>query len=148
MLLEKRKVAVAGTFEILHPGHIALIRYAEKFGEVYVVVSRDETVEKMKGRKPVISEEQRRFMVSQLKGVKKAVLGGRGEDKLKIIEKIKPDILILGPDQPFSETKISFELRRRGLNIEVSRMKNFYNEYPLCKTSKIMERVLLLKRGK
>jgi len=39
-----RKVLVAGTFEILHPGHIAYLKYAWSMGRVIAIVSRDSTV--------------------------------------------------------------------------------------------------------
>ncbi len=138
---ERRKVVVAGTFEILHPGHVALISYAKRFGDVWVVVSRDETVRTLRGRDPIIPEDQRRFMIKQIKGVEKVLLGKKGEDKLKIIEEIKPDILILGPDQPYNQNELKAALEARGLKVEVKRLNRSFEDFPLCRTKKIVERI-------
>ena len=43
-------VMVAGTFDLIHPGHLYLIQEARKLGKVVVVVGRDKNVERVKGR--------------------------------------------------------------------------------------------------
>ena len=53
------KVMIAGTFDLLHTGHLSLISTASQMGEVYVIIARDSTVEKFKGQKPIMPEEQR-----------------------------------------------------------------------------------------
>ncbi|MEM4647670.1 MAG: DUF357 domain-containing protein, partial [Candidatus Nezhaarchaeales archaeon] len=91
VVAEKRKrVMVAGVFDIIHPGHIYLISKAAELGDVVVVVARDSTVERLKGRRPVVPEDQRLEVVKNIKGVSEAVLGNEGEDMLKIVEELKP----------------------------------------------------------
>lgn len=140
-----KRVLVAGTFEIIHPGHIYLFQKAKELGKVIVVVARDKNVERFKGRRPIIPESQRLEVVKNLKPVDEAVLGYEGPDILKIVEDLKPDIILLGPDQSFSERKIRNELKSRGLNINVIRLSD-KRKCPLCSTSAIIEKIVKVYR--
>ncbi len=106
------KVFVAGTFDLLHPGHIELLEYASNLGELHVVVARDSTVERLKGRPPLLNEGSRLRVVSSIRYVKKAYLGDE-RDMLAPLERIKPDIVVLGPDQPFEEEKLAEMIAER-----------------------------------
>ncbi|HDJ95085.1 MAG TPA: cytidylyltransferase family protein [Acidilobales archaeon] len=137
-----KKVFVAGTFDIIHPGHIFLIKKAAEYGKVYVVVARDSNVVKFKGRKPIIDEKQRLYVISNIKGVYKAILGEK-DDILKAVERIRPDIILLGPDQKIDENNLRKELERRGLkNISIIRLKEKLETYSCCSSSKIIDRVI------
>ncbi|MEM4868789.1 MAG: DUF357 domain-containing protein [Desulfurococcaceae archaeon] len=114
-LYKRPRVLVAGSFEFLHPGHIALLEYAWSLGEVHVVVSRDVNFEKFKGRKPALGEQERLRVVSSLKYVASARLGDK-EDFLKPIEETKPDIILLGPDQWITPEELRRKLEERGLS--------------------------------
>jgi len=107
-----RKVVVAGTFDIIHPGHLELFRYASTLGDLYVIVSRDANAEKIKGRPPVLDEKTRLEIVSSIKYVKRAVLGDL-IDIFKPLEEIRPDIVVLGPDQLVSEEQVEREVETR-----------------------------------
>jgi len=118
-----KRVVVAGTFDILHPGHLHFIKSAAKLGEVYVIVSRDENSKKAKGRETIFPERSRLEMVRSLKWVRDAVLGDRS-DFLKPIVELSPDIIVLGPDQKVREEELKRELEKRGLkNVEVIRLE-------------------------
>jgi FAD synthetase len=122
------KIATFGVFDIIHSGHIKLLKSCKnlsKNAELIVVLARDSTVLKDKGRKPLIPEEQRRYIVESLNPVDKVILGNEGSDKLKIVEKIKPDIIVLGYDQGWDEKKLGKELENRGLKIKVFRLKKY-----------------------
>ena len=92
-------VCFAGTFDILHPGHIFLINEAAKLGEVYVIVATDKNRERFSGKPPIILEEQRLEVVKNLKNVREAKLGKRDHKILLTVSEINPDIVLLGPDQ-------------------------------------------------
>ncbi len=62
-------------------------------------MARDATVEKRRGTKPIMSENQRRALVGSLKVVDEAILGYEDFDIAKVIEKIHPDIIALGYDR-------------------------------------------------
>jgi len=118
MSKREKRVVVAGTFDIIHPGHIHLIKEATKLGKVIVIVARDSTVRRIKGREPIIPERQRLEVVKNIKGVFKARLGNEDKDLLKVVEEEKPDIILLGPNQNFNEKEIEEELKK--LELEVS----------------------------
>ncbi len=137
----RTKVLTAGTFEILHPGHIEYLRYAWSIGRVITVVSRDRTVVRIKGREPVIPEDQRLDVVKSITYVHKARLGYE-DDMFRVIEEERPDVILLGPNQPFREDDIRRELRRRGLeNVKVVRMSYALNG-DLYSTTKIIQRII------
>jgi FAD synthetase len=97
------RVLAAGVFDLLHYGHLRYLEEAKRQGgkgaELIVVVARDSTVLKRKGRLPVLKEEHRRALVEGLKPVDKAVLGELDVDMEKVIRDVKPDIIALGYDQ-------------------------------------------------
>ena len=138
-LMARPKVVVGGTFEIIHPGHIYFLEKASKYGRVYVIVARDVNVKKFKGRKTYIPEENRLRVISSIKYVYKAILGDE-KDVLKPIEEIKPQIIVLGPDQKVDEEELKKKLSERGLNVEVIRVRDKL-ECNLCSTSKIIRKI-------
>ncbi|MHA1860233.1 MAG: adenylyltransferase/cytidyltransferase family protein [Candidatus Asgardarchaeia archaeon] len=138
---KRKKVLIGGTFDIIHPGHIHLIEYASKLGDLIVVVSRDDNSKRFKGRDTIIPEEQRLKVVSSIKGVKKAILGNRS-DIFKIVEEVKPDIIVLGPDQKVDETELRRRVEKASLKTEIIRLKERYEGYPYCSTSSIVGKIL------
>jgi len=75
---KKRKIVLAsGTFDLLHLGHVKYLEEAKRAGgrnaELIVIVARDSTVEKRRGTKPIVPENQRRALVDSLKVVDDAV---------------------------------------------------------------------------
>lgn len=134
-----RRVMVAGTFEILHPGHLAYLREAWKLGYVAAVVSSDQNAERFKGRKIVIPQSQRAEVLSGVYYVHRVVPGGEG-NIYDILEVVRPDVVLLGPNQRVSEDDVKREATKRGLNIEVLRAS--YAQCELCSTSKIIEKIL------
>ncbi len=140
-LLSRPKVLVAGSFEILHPGHIYLFEKAWELGRVYVIVSRDSNFEKFKGRKPAIPDKYRAEVVRSVRYVHEAILGDE-KDYLKPVLDISPDIVLLGPDQWPDKAKLEDELRKRGLEkTRVLRLKEPFKD-DICRSSKIIRRIL------
>ncbi|MDT7892370.1 MAG: adenylyltransferase/cytidyltransferase family protein [Thermoproteota archaeon] len=137
---KEKKVMVSGTFEILHPGHIHLFKEASKLGKVYVVVARDENVRRFKKREPIVNEKQRLEVVKSVKYVHRALLGNPGENIFEIIKKIKPDIILLGPDQNVDENKLKEFLKENSINAEVRRLPKRIDK-DLYDTSKIIKRI-------
>lgn len=138
--MTKKRILIAGTFDILHPGHVFLIKEAAKHGEVIVVIARDENVLYTKGHPVIVPEKQRLFMVEALKGVAKAVLGNPGHDFVSIVEELQPDILMLGPNQDISLEKIQNRLGAKGMKTKVVRLEQLFDEFPLNSTTRIIEK--------
>ena len=133
------RVMASGVFDILHPGHIYYLEEAKKLGdELFVVVAKDSTVRKQK-HEPITLESMRLEMVKALKPVDKAVLGHE-DDRYRIVEELKPDIIALGYDQKDDEEKIKNDLKKRGLNIKVVRMPELAHD--LSGTKKIIQKII------
>jgi len=147
MVKRKRRVLASGTFDLLHLGHVRYLEEAKKAGgenaELIVVVSRDSTVERRKGRPPVIPEDQRRALVEALKVVDRAVLGYEGMNVEKVIERVQPDVIALGYDESDLEREVRRVLEEKNLNIKVVRIRKFGRD-ELNSSSKIKRRVVEL----
>ena len=62
----RKKVFVSGCFDILHSGHIAFLKEAAQFGDLYVGLGSDKTIYDLKGRKTINSEDERLYMLEAL----------------------------------------------------------------------------------
>ncbi|MCX6176789.1 MAG: adenylyltransferase/cytidyltransferase family protein [Bacteroidetes bacterium] len=95
-----RKVLVSGCFDMMHSGHIAFLKTAADFGQVYACIGSDETVFSLKGRYPIINQSERAFCLDALDSVFQArVSRGFGHlDFLPELLEIKPDIFIVNAD--------------------------------------------------
>ena len=126
--MAKLKVMATGTFDLLHPGHIDFLKRAKREGDYFIVViARDETVEQEKGKTPSWDQEKRKAEIEHLGIADKVVIGNPG-DKLKIVEEEKPDIICLGYDQEYDEDKMKKVLAKRGVTVEIKRMKAYLPE--------------------
>ena len=143
---EKRRVVLAsGAFDLLHYGHVYYLTNAKKAGgenaKLVVVIARDKTIEKFKGHKPVIPEDQRRALVESLKVVDEAILGYEDMDMLRIIEEVKPDVIALGYDEDRIERELRRLIAKRKLNIKVVRVSKFEGK-GIISSSKIKEKII------
>lgn len=128
----KRKpivVLASGVFDLIHYGHVRFLEEAKKCGgsnaKLIVVVARDSTVKKMKGKEPVIPEDQRRAIVEALKPVDVAVLGYEDLRIGDVIEKVKPDVIAVGYDQKVVEEAVKKEISERRGKIRVVEIGRF-----------------------
>ena len=144
----KRKTVLAsGVFDLLHLGHVRFLEAAKKTGgpnaKLVVVVARDSTVEKKKGKKPVMPEYQRCALVASLKVVDQAILGHKNFDMVKVLEEIKPDIVALGYDSHLSslERTVNMAIKKQGLKIKVVKIAKFSSD-ELDSSSKIKQKIV------
>lgn len=95
-----KKVFVSGCYDMLHSGHVAFFEEAATYGDLYVGIGSDKTVNELKARKTVNNEQERLYMVSSLKSVKEAwVNSGSGLiDFVEEIKRLKPDIFFVNSD--------------------------------------------------
>lgn len=114
---------VAGAFDLLHPGHLHLFQQAKELGELVVVVARDSSVSKLKGRKPFFSQEERVKMVSAIRYVDEVVLGG--SNPFDTVARLKPDVLLLGYDQQVDVNALKAFLKANGFKTRVARARAF-----------------------
>ena len=97
------QVIASGVFDILHPGHLYYLKESKKLGDkLTVILARDSTAEKIKGKRPHKSEKIRKEILEAIKYVDKVVLGIEIKTKKgreRILKQLKPDIIALGYDQ-------------------------------------------------
>ncbi len=120
-----QKVIVFGTFDIVHPGHLYLIRKARAQGDqVIVVVARDKTVEKTKGVKLKHDEKARLKKLTDMKLAHDVVLGDE-DNPFKIVDSVKPDVICLGYDQKTFVEQLEKHLKETGLNAKILRINPY-----------------------
>jgi D-beta-D-heptose 7-phosphate kinase / D-beta-D-heptose 1-phosphate adenosyltransferase len=100
----KRVVFTNGCFDLIHLGHIKYFQFARKQGDLLVVgVNTDASVRRLKGTKrPIISESDRLGVLEELESIDYLI---RFDDDtpLRLIQMIRPDVLVKGADYPKEE---------------------------------------------
>jgi len=142
---KKKVVLASGVFDLLHLGHVKFLEEAKKAGgpnsELVVIVARDSTVEKTKGRRPIMSEDQRCALVESLKVVDRALLGFETLDIGEVIAKVKPDVIALGYDQEGMAREVRSYVEKNKLQIAVLKIGKF-GENSLDSSSKIKQKII------
>lgn len=95
-----KTVIVNGTFDILHPGHIAMLNTARSLGDYLIVcIDTDQRVKELKGdARPINDQNFRRIMLQNLKAVDVVEFFDDQEDLITLIKQYKPDIMVKGSD--------------------------------------------------
>lgn len=130
-----KKVLVFGTFDKFHPGHLSFLRQARRYGRLFVLVARDKTVKKIKGKLPKQSEKKRLALIKKTSLTAKIFLG-RLKSKYAVLKKIKPDIICLGYDQKFFIKDLPKKIKEFGLKTKIIRLKAYKAD--IYKSSKII----------
>ena len=143
---QKKKIVLAsGVFDLLHLGHVKFLEEAKKAGgenaELVVVIARDATVEKTKGRTPTIGEYHRAALVESLKVVDRAVMGYLNFNISNIIDNIKPDVIALGYDQDDIMDEVQNHIRLNNLDIKIVKIAKF-GELTRLSSSKIKQKMI------
>lgn len=94
-----RVVFTNGCFDLLHPGHVALLEAARAEGDVLVVgMNSDASVRAIKGpARPVLPEPERRETLLALEAVDRVVAYDE-PTPLELIQALRPDVLVKGAD--------------------------------------------------
>ena len=93
---EKKIVYLPMAADIVHPGHINIIKAASQYGEVIVGLFTDEAIASYK-RVPYMPYEQRKIVIENIKGVSQVIpqYTRDYEDNLRML---KPDYMVHGTD--------------------------------------------------
>jgi cytidyltransferase-like protein len=141
-MLKKKKVFVTGCFDMLHSGHVRFLEQAAELGEVHVGIGSDRTVKELKGRYPVTTQEERKYLLEALKHVKACHIN-RGSgimDFLKELHRVSPDIFMVNED---GNTPAKAQLCKR-LGIEYVVLKRDPREHlPARSTTSLRKECLI-----
>lgn len=95
----EKVVFTNGCFDVLHGGHLHLLREAKKLGDLLVVgLNSDSSVKAIKGPdRPVLPESDRAELIAALEMVDYVILFGE-PDPYRLIRELRPDVLVKGGD--------------------------------------------------
>src|SRR3989440_11391904 len=91
---------VSGCYDLLHAGHVVFFETAATYGELYVCIGSDRTIEQLKGRPPRFNERERLYIVQSIRYVYEARIS-RGSGHLDFepeLLEIRPDLFIVNHD--------------------------------------------------
>ena len=93
-----KKVVVNGTFDIIHPGHLALLNYAKSLGAFLVVaIDADERVKQLKGpQRPINNQFERKLLLENLRAVDEVVIFNSSDELVDIVKQCA--IMVKGSD--------------------------------------------------
>lgn len=96
----RKKVFISGCYDMLHSGHVAFFKEASQYGDLYVGIGSDSTIEELKHRRTVYSEKERLYMVKAIRYVTDAFINsGSGMlDFIDTMDKVRPDIFVVNSD--------------------------------------------------
>jgi FAD synthetase len=138
-------VIASGVFDLLHLGHVKFLEEAKHAGgenaKLIVIIARDNTVEQIKGRKPIMPENQRRALVESLKVVDLAFLGLENMDINEVVTQIQPDFIALGHDQEKMAQDVEAYLKTHHSTAQLVRIGKFEAD-TLDSSSKIKQKIV------
>jgi len=93
-----KKVVVNGTFDVIHPGHLALLNYAKSLGDFLIVaIDADARVTNLKGpQRPINNQSERKLLLENLKAVDQVVIFNSSSELVDIIKNCA--IMVKGSD--------------------------------------------------
>lgn len=114
----QKVVFTNGCFDLLHPGHIRMLRAARQLGDRLVIgVNADESVRANKGaNRPIQLELERAEVLAALEAVDWVTIFGQ-ETPLELIVCVQPDVLVKGADWALDEIVGRQEVEQRGGNV-------------------------------
>ena len=123
-----------GCFDLIHPGHISLLHCAKNECDKLVVgLNSDSSVAKLKGKdRPIQKENARATVLLALKDVDVVIIFNE-ETPIKLIELIKPDVLIKGGDYKIDEIVGAEFIRQNGGRVVLSDYKNGHSTSDIIK---------------
>ena len=130
-MLSDKTVFTNGCFDIIHRGHLELLKYCRDIGSYVIVgLNSDDSVKRLKGsERPYFNEQDRKFLLESLSCVDEVHIFDE-DTPYSIISKLKPDVIVKGGDYDPSEVV--------GNDISDVIIFNFINGYS---TTKILDKM-------
>jgi len=93
-----KRIFTNGCFDILHRGHIELLKHCKSMGYVIVGLNSDSSVAGLKGpTRPYFCQDDREFMLKSCKFVDEVIIFNE-ETPYNLIKQVNPDIIVKGGD--------------------------------------------------
>lgn len=93
-----KRILVNGTFDIIHPGHLALLNYAKSLGGLVVVaIDSDRRVRELKGTsRPINNQHERQLLLENIRAVDQVLIFDSDQELVDIIRSCA--IMVKGSD--------------------------------------------------
>lgn len=117
----KKVVFTNGCFDLLHAGHVKILKEARAMGDaLFVGINTDRSIRRLKGDdRPLLDENDRLEILSALDCVDAVTLFGE-DTPLELIKRIKPDVLVKGSDYAKSEVVGREVVEKHGGRVELA----------------------------
>jgi D-beta-D-heptose 7-phosphate kinase/D-beta-D-heptose 1-phosphate adenosyltransferase len=141
--LPKSKIVFTnGCFDIIHAGHVRYLKKAKTLGDILIVgLNSDSSVRSIKGpKRPLVPQKERAEVLGALEAVDYVVIF-KEPTPIRLIEAIKPDILVKGAD--WTEKEIVGAAVVKGYGGRLARIRLV----PGRSTTNIIKRILALHKG-
>lgn len=94
----EKQIFTNGCFDILHKGHVELLKFCKSLGYVTVGLNSDASVSGLKGiGRPINTQEDRKLLLQGLRYVDQVIIFSESTP-LRLIQDLKPDIIVKGGD--------------------------------------------------
>jgi rfaE bifunctional protein nucleotidyltransferase chain/domain len=132
----ERVVMTNGCFDLLHPGHLALLQTARRAGDILVVaLNSDDSVRALKGPgRPVLPEGERAELLLSLEAVDRVVLYDE-PTPIEVVRALLPDVLVKGADWATDDIVGRAEVEAAGGRVVRVAL------VPGCSTTAIVDRI-------
>jgi D-beta-D-heptose 7-phosphate kinase/D-beta-D-heptose 1-phosphate adenosyltransferase len=125
-----------GCFDLLHIGHIELLKYCKSLGNKLIIgLNSDQSIKRLKGdSRPINNQITRKTLLESIRFVDEVIIFDE-DTPLETIKKIKPNIIVKGGDYK-KEDVVGYEFEKLGL-LEVK----LFNYIPNNSTTSIIQRI-------
>jgi rfaE bifunctional protein nucleotidyltransferase chain/domain len=133
----KKVVFTNGVFDLIHAGHVDYLIKAKALGDILIVgLNSDDSVKRIKGdKRPILLQDERAFVLSNLKPVDYVVLFDEDTPE-KLISELIPDVLVKGADWSVDKIVGKEIVEKNGGEVKAI---EFVNDQS---TSKIIDRIV------
>lgn len=127
-----KKVITYGTFDILHYGHINLLKRAKGLGDYLVVALSSDEFNRIKNKKSLYTFEQRKFLLEAVKYVDLIIPEKNWEQKVSDIKEYEIDVFTMGDDWngkfDFLKEYCEVVYLPRTANVSTTKAKKYINK--------------------
>lgn len=93
-----KKVITYGTYDLLHYGHINLLRRAKELGDYLIVALSTDEFNKLKGKESYFPYEKRKMLLEAIRYVDLVIPEESWEQKISDVKEFKIDTFVIGDD--------------------------------------------------
>lgn len=131
-MIGKKIIWVNGCFDIIHPGHIEILKYARSKGDFLIVgIDSDERVSALKGNnRPINNQDSRKIILESIRYVDEVVVFSSESGMCNLLVNKKVDLIVIGDEY----------IGRKITGSELCEIE-FFNKIPNLSTTAIVNKI-------